>query len=119
MGKSSNEINDRLKSLLYEKSSELQYILSPINVTTTAKIIRRPEVYQYRQPIIDVNTTIEQFNVQFNPDQVELLMQLLDAIDCMRAAASYRRWRPTVGIKGLSNSNTALQRRHSLYYICR
>lgn len=99
-GKSVNGINGRLKELLYDKSSDLNYVLCPINFITNAKINRKPEAYQYKHAIADINMSLEAFQLQLNNNQIEVLMLLMDAIDRMQTAAPYRRWRPNVSIQG-------------------
>ncbi len=78
----------------------LQYILWPINLTSTAVINRKPEDDSYTIPVADINMNLDKFELRMTRLQFESLLLLLDAIDRMKLSQPYRKWRPSLPIKG-------------------
>ena len=84
----------------HKTPNDLQYILWPINFTSNAVINRKPELDNYASPVLDIQMDLDVFELRMTRMQFESLLLLLDAIDRMNLAQPYRKWRPSVPIKG-------------------
>src|SRR5699024_10796491 len=100
-------VTKRLSHLVTSGSDgcELEYILCPADLAALAKINRKPDFYDYKYPEYWVDMNLTAFHLQFNNNQVQALLLLLESFDRMQAAAPYRKWRPDVssGQCGLIN----------------
>lgn len=100
-GQSYATINSILKNMiLEEKSQEVEFVLLPNNFIVNAKINRKPEADNYNTPILDVDMKLDSFHLQLNSDQVYSFLLLLDSIDRLKTAQTFRKWRPNVSVKG-------------------
>ncbi len=96
-------IDEILRDRIANKSKtppHLQYILWPINFTSNAVINHKPEADSYTIPVADINMDLDIFELRMTRLQFESLLLLLDAIDRMKLAQPYRKWRPSLPIKG-------------------
>ena len=94
-------LKDRIANR-HKTPDNLQYILWPINFSTNAVINRKPEADQFSSPVLDIQMDLDVFEVRMTRMQFESLLLLLDAIDRMNLGKPYRKWRPSVPIKGHS-----------------
>lgn len=79
--------------------SNLNYIVSPICLNVNTILHRKPQQDDFRLPIADVTLELDNFSIKMSRVQFEFMLLLLDSLDRMRIAGSYRKWRPNVGVK--------------------
>nr|XP_046914733.1 vacuolar protein sorting-associated protein 13-like [Dermatophagoides farinae] len=89
----------KLKAYFVNNETKMvNYILCPNDFVTYAQIDRRPEVSNYSHAIINLDMHLGDFQIKFDNHQVHCLLLLLDAIDRIKVASLYRKWRPTISI---------------------
>lgn len=98
-GQNRQTVMKRFKEF-FEKEKNISYIFAPIDFYTFAKINRKPEASNYSSPICDLDMHLSDFQIFMNNYQIRSIIFMLDSIDRMRVASTYRKWRPKSRIKG-------------------
>ncbi|OTF80125.1 hypothetical protein BLA29_002848, partial [Euroglyphus maynei] len=99
-GRDRQRVLAKLKAYFVDNESKMaNYIICPNDFVTYAQIDRKPEASNYSYAIIDLDMHLSDFQIRFDNQQVHCLLLLLDAIDRIKVASLYRKWRPTTAIK--------------------
>ncbi|RWS27208.1 vacuolar protein sorting-associated protein 13A-like protein, partial [Leptotrombidium deliense] len=76
----------------------LNYILEPNMFCASSIINRKPEVDKFSMPFLDLDMVLDQLSFCFNRAQFESFLLFLDAINRIKVANVFRKWRPKQSI---------------------
>lgn len=97
--KSSSLLDDILVNCISSPKrhpNHLEYLLQPITFEANAMINRKPHLDDFSVPVVDLDLSLNNFEVGFSSHQFESLLQLLDNLSRMRLAYPHRKYKPTV-----------------------
>ncbi|XP_067143145.1 intermembrane lipid transfer protein Vps13 isoform X2 [Centruroides vittatus] len=83
----------------------ISYILGPINATARLILNSKPETdgSGYKIPKVNLDVVMEEIALRINETQYQDIMKLLQSLDRMARASLYRKYHPSVPLKGNSS----------------